>query len=824
MRTKNNKFINFILEFSQVLLVFLGVLSALMCTITSLELSYDRGLWTLIMFAAAILLYGLFTVLETFHNGKFYGILGITLFLVLVVVRFLPLVKKGVVTIINGFLKEFMNYTGSSHTLLSVDDSTVVSVKFCTTLILIMLGIYLITLVSAFFYRRRRSAVFLVCTIPFVVLPLVVGRLGYFSNLFTYLIVAAAVVGTRHLKTDATDRRMRQKLSIILMLIGLVAGGVSWIIIPPERYERNTGRITQVKNTMVALTTWSTEDIGTWIKAYFNDDAIDYGRIGKKNGVSYTGETMLKLSGDVNENHGLYLKGYVGDIYSKNKWKSLASDEQYQSDLADLTKLGASPDNWHVQLRNELGDSERTGVSDLWQVGTLRIRNLAFGYGNYLVPYLPETTFKQEDNGRATIDTKGIDYTVEYFVTYPYIMRRELLSQNETLASTQFWEGNKAKRDKMKEFAEKYYLDVPDSVSEVCEDFKNYLNDNGSLYDKYQSGTIDKKDILSAVKTYITKDTEYTLTPGKTPSGEDTVEYFLKENKKGYCTYYATSAAVLLRSVGIPTRYVEGMYVTKEELAQGVETGAEIEVKDSDAHAWIEVFDEKYGFVPMEVTPGVGEDDMDESDSSTSDDSGDSSDSTSADSSQQSDDSSDSIDEATPTPSVTQEPEEDMVFDDIDGNEDSSEDGGSDSGLSAGKKVLFILLEILIVLLLAAAFLEAQRRIRTKLFLGNLKHIPVKKRIIRIHHHLTPVFISRGALYRGQSVAEYAAQISMAMRIPEDELYAYTELVYHARFGPDDITDEQAEQFRRIFVKIRDKAYADAKILKKLYYMYIMVL
>lgn len=37
---------------------------------------------------------------------------------------------------------------------------------------------------------------------------------------------------------------------------------------------------------------------------------------------------------------------------------------------------------------------------------------------------------------------------------------------------------------------------------------------------------------------------------------------------------------------------------------------------DEDAHAWVEVFDEKYGFVTVEVTPGKGEDDMAGSDSS----------------------------------------------------------------------------------------------------------------------------------------------------------------------------------------------------------------
>lgn len=60
---------------------------------------------------------------------------------------------------------------------------------------------------------------------------------------------------------------------------------------------------------------------------------------------------------------------------------------------------------------------------------------------------------------------------------------------------------------------------------------------------------------------------------------------------------------------GNPGTYVEGMYVSKDELA-AVKKGKELEVPDEDAHAWVEVFDEKYGFVTVEVTPGKGEDDM----------------------------------------------------------------------------------------------------------------------------------------------------------------------------------------------------------------------
>lgn len=830
MRTRNNKLINFILEFSQIMLVFLGVYSALMCSATSLELIYDSRFCIVLMFVSSIVFYALFTVLETFRKGKLYGIIGITMFFMLIGFRFMGAMKKGIVTVVNSFLKQFMTYTGTNLSLLSYTGMEDSSVKFCTNLILILLGVYLIALVSAFFYRRRRSAVFLVATLPFVVLPLVVGRIGTYSDLFMYLIAAITIIGTRHLRTDATDRRMRQKLALILMVTSLVCGGISYAFLPPGRYNDNMDKLLQAKNSLVALTTWEGEDVLTWLKAYFNGDAISYGRIGKKGEVKYVGETMLKLSGDVNSAYGLYLKGYVGDIYENNKWSSKQSDDEFQEDWKEMDDTGVTLENWHTQMRNELGDRETSAVDNVWQTGVLRIRNIAFGYGNYVVPCMPTGAYKTMSNGRSAIDQPGIDYAVEYYLKYSAILREDIMRYQyriqHRMAPGSFWDENKSERDRMKAFAEKHYLQVPESLKELCDEFKREYS--GVIQD-YQMGEVDVNTFINIVKKYITEDTTYSLSPGKTPSGRDTVEYFLKEGKKGYCTYYATSAAILLRSLGVPTRYVEGMYVSRDKL-RNCKPDEEIEVLDEDAHAWIEVYDEHYGFVPVEVTPGRGEDDASSSDDSPNNQSG----------QNQGQGNEPPVDEptskptpeptvkpemVTPTPAVTQEPEEDMVFDDIQGNEKDPE--GSGGGNAEGKSInpmLFTILKIVIIVLLVIAAIEGQRRIRKHVFLKNMKNKEAKRRIRMAYFHLLPVWMKYSISYRGQSMREFAEEIITAMKLPESDVTQFVELLFHARFGPDTITEEQLREFGRIYESMRRKAYADAKWIRKLYYMYIMVL
>lgn len=829
MRTRNNKAINFILEFSQVLFLFLGVYSALMCAAFGLELSFNRGLCTLIMLLAAILFYGLFTVLETFPKGKLYGLLGITAFYAVLVFRFRSVLKKGIVTIANSFLKEFMNYTGSNLALFPYKDTESVSVMFCTTFVLILTGVYLIAVISAFFYRKRRASVFLALTLPLVLVPLFAGRMGYFSNLFTYLVILVAVVGTRHLRTDATDRRMRQKLSFILVLAGLVAGVLSYLIMPPAKYERNGTNIMEMRNTVVALSSWTMDDIFAWVKSNFNEDAMDYGTIGDKNEVVYSGETLLKISGDVYTEKGIYLKGYVGDLYADNHWSSLSGDPSYEQDLKALEDSAVTLENWHVQLRNELGENETSGVSGLWDQWVLRIRNVAFGYGNYLVPYLPTDSFEYGENGRVKIARPGIDYTIQYYPIYPIVQRRDVLHGDITLANHVFWESNEAERKRLEEFATKYYLQVPESLQGVCDDFAAYLKQSGLTPQKLKNSSSMQSRIIRAVKQYIMEDTEYTLAPGKTPAGRDTVEYFLTEGKKGYCVYYATAAAILLRSVGIPARYVEGMYVPKEELAKGVGDGSEVSVPDRCAHAWVEVYQNQYGFVPVEVTPGHGEfseeiEDPEESFSDGEPEAG--NDDKKGEKDEPDSEPDEKPEAATPTPIVSEVPQEDMIFEDIE-REEGAVSGGAATGENGGgdsSRLLWKILEGVGTVILIFAAIEAQRRIRRYIFGRNLKRLRMKKRIRMVHHHLAVLLAQRGVVYRGQTMSRYTREISQAMEMPYDKIYDYVTLVFRARFGPDDITEEDMAVFRITYENIRRKAYENAKPLKKLYYMYIMVL
>ena len=78
------------------------------------------------------------------------------------------------------------------------------------------------------------------------------------------------------------------------------------------------------------------------------------------------------------------------------------------------------------------------------------------------------------------------------------------------------------------------------------------------------------------------------------------------ETVEGTSFQYATVAAMTLRYFGIPARYVEG-YVISEEMAAGFESGETMTVDSSCAKAWVEVYQDGIGWLPMDLTPGMGE-------------------------------------------------------------------------------------------------------------------------------------------------------------------------------------------------------------------------
>ncbi|MCF6433989.1 transglutaminaseTgpA domain-containing protein [Pseudoalteromonas sp. MMG022] len=91
----------------------------------------------------------------------------------------------------------------------------------------------------------------------------------------------------------------------------------------------------------------------------------------------------------------------------------------------------------------------------------------------------------------------------------------------------------------------------------------------------------------------------YTLTPN-TSESKHKVDEFLFDYKNGFCGHYASSAAILLRSAGIPARLVSGYLGAEYNKQQGY-----FSVYQYDAHAWVEYFVPNEGWKTLDPTAWV---------------------------------------------------------------------------------------------------------------------------------------------------------------------------------------------------------------------------
>ena len=100
-----------------------------------------------------------------------------------------------------------------------------------------------------------------------------------------------------------------------------------------------------------------------------------------------------------------------------------------------------------------------------------------------------------------------------------------------------------------------------------------------------------------AIEAYLQTRFRYTLDLAGSP-GDDPLPHFLFETRAGHCEYFASAMAVMLRTLGVPSREVNGFLPGEYN-----DLGEDYIVRSSDAHSWVEVFFPGSGWVVFDPTP-----------------------------------------------------------------------------------------------------------------------------------------------------------------------------------------------------------------------------
>nr|WP_157260808.1 transglutaminase-like domain-containing protein [Patulibacter minatonensis] len=120
-------------------------------------------------------------------------------------------------------------------------------------------------------------------------------------------------------------------------------------------------------------------------------------------------------------------------------------------------------------------------------------------------------------------------------------------------------------------------------------------------------GAKNQLEVVRRVQDYLLGGDRYRYTTDVPEPGRQPLFDFLFRDHAGYCQQFAGSAALLLRMAGVPTRVVAG-FATGVPADDGT-----YEVRDEDAHAWIEVYFPGFGWIPFNPTPAAADASVDPS-------------------------------------------------------------------------------------------------------------------------------------------------------------------------------------------------------------------
>ena len=285
--------------------------------------------------------------------------------------------------------------------------------------------------------------------------------------------------------------------------------------------------------------------------------------------VEQSDETDLEVTVSEKPEQTMYLRGFIGDTYEGTYWHRIDEDEFYK-EFSEKDAAYQIQNILYRYVQKRAQEEENTAVVRRLQPGG------EYGY----VPY----GFQVPDDGNLVGDSYYA--STEEELEYSGYVKWSALVGNGPAP-----EAESEIEEIYREYVAQQYLKVPveglDRLKEYCA--------------QYDFGSV--QEVLDFVVPTVQEGRPYSMELEPVPAGKDFAEYFFFDQKKGYCIHYATTATLMLRLMGVPARYVTGYMVNDDDFVESA-GGFTAKVPDSQAHAWVEVYREGKGWIPVEVTPG----------------------------------------------------------------------------------------------------------------------------------------------------------------------------------------------------------------------------
>lgn len=587
-------------------IVYLLTMGSLGCVLSCIGTAYYKPVVYIIVFLEALLCASLYYK-KIWEN---IGYIFILITVILMGILYPMTIRTGVYAVLNDMSETASSFfdTNAMKSYTEYVDNR----KFAVTLSMCFIAGVFSVLVNIFISRRMKYLFTTFIAMCFLAFPLYIGlepdvipmtmliagaiasmaikRAGHYE--VTDSNIAYKIDKKKHMSYTMSWKVMAQFCVIVLVCV-LILVIIVDTLLPKRKFHDMNSDSAFKEITKDYVQNFYIMGISSLFNRYDNTGGLTNGKLGGVNSIRLDYNTDLTVKFVPHNANRVYLKSFIGDEY-------LPYENQWKRDSAIVKE------DINAKAYKNSFDKKNKKTAKAF----MEVENVDAAIGMYL-PYYTLDYNKVVNTG----ETQKYEYYPEFNGSTKVI---DIISESEK------YKKSSKKHDEVNYLFAMYnvmskYLMVNEENKKIILDFcdKAGLKVAASLEEK------DVEKVVTKLSEYYQQEIPYTYRPGATPRNKDFINYFLNENKKGYCAHFASAATLIFRKLGIPARYVEGYaidlnssdedveFLKKEDIKKYYKGYNELKnsgvvsvnVTDADAHAWVEVYVKDKGWQVVEVTP-----------------------------------------------------------------------------------------------------------------------------------------------------------------------------------------------------------------------------
>lgn len=338
---------------------------------------------------------------------------------------------------------------------------------------------------------------------------------------------------------------------------------------------------------------WKEAILKNWDQFRFGEDTLPQGDLKEANRLIGDKERET-LSISFEKAQEMYLRGFVGSTYESDKWEPLSEGAYVTENTSGMLdwleeQQFSSVSQYMTYEENMQEMNPETSEYTVEITGAYR----KYAYAPYEISVMADSSIQPVYDWQFR--EKGLFGTNQYsYRSGDAEITGELLVERnpDTEKSSQYMEAEKI-----------YRTFVYDNYVTIDNDLKAELEEMFFSGSEWENSNVNQ--ITTQIRIVLQELAQYSDTPFAYEGNEDFVMWFLTKAKQGNAAYFATAATMAYRAAGIPARYVEGYYLPASDadvLNEGSETS--VSLTEDNAHAWVEIYRDGVGWLPVEVVPG----------------------------------------------------------------------------------------------------------------------------------------------------------------------------------------------------------------------------